>query len=122
MLEWIPLRRFALLIIVGPGMLSTAAPAAGQFRDGQLPAQGQFWLEFTPTLENWSEQFGLDSPDPALSDGDREPLAADFAGPLTRRHFPDGVFLASLNQDADALGFSPVAPEQFSLEDSTSAR
>ncbi len=113
--EWIPVRRFVLLVCAGVGVMSTVAPAAGQFRDGQLPERGQFWLEFTPALENWSEQFALDSPDPALSDGDREPLTADFNGPLTRRHFPDGVFLAGLNEDADALGFDLVAPEEFSL-------
>ena len=88
---------------------------AGQFADARLPRQGKLWLTVTPTLLNWSEQFALDS-GAGIADGEREPLAAHFDGPLSRRMFPPPLALIQdLNSDAAALGFDPVMEDDFSF-------
>lgn len=91
--------------------------AAGQEVDARIPAHGELWLEITPTLETWSEQFAEDSPDMTLADGEREPLHADFDGPILDRVFPDPVpeLLEGLNADASPLGFQPVDPAGFTV-------
>lgn len=104
----------ALLALVT--LLIGALPAAGQGRDGRIPAHGRLWLEVLPILENWSEQFALDSPDPNLVDGDREPLYRDYDGSIASRLFPGPApFVADLNQDAAALGFNPVSEGALSF-------
>ena len=88
---------------------------AGQFSDARLPRQGKLWLTVAPTLLNWSEQFALDS-NAGIADGEREPLAAHFDGPLARRMFPAPfALIQELNNDAEALGFEPVTEDDFSF-------
>ena len=88
---------------------------AGQFSDARLPRQGKLWLTVAPTLLNWSEQFALDSSAGVL-DGEREPLAAHFDGPLAGRMFPPPfALIQELNDDAEALGFEPVTEDDFSF-------
>ncbi|MFQ5747095.1 MAG: hypothetical protein ACE5HF_07745 [Gemmatimonadota bacterium] len=75
-------------------------------------------IEISPSFETWSEQFALGSPIPGVGDGDREPLFADFDGPLAGRLFPGvGALLADLNADAPALGFAPLTAADASLGD-----
>lgn len=103
----------ALLILIATAM----APVhlAGQFTDARLPRQGKLWLTVAPTLLNWSEQFALDS-SAGIADGEREPLAAHFDGPLARRMFPPPfALIQELNDDAEALGFDPVTEDDFSF-------
>lgn len=110
-----PTRR-ALPILLA--IVSTAvAPVhlAGQFSDARLPSQGKLWLTVQPTLLNWSEQFAFDS-SAGIADGEREPLAAHFDGPLARRMFPPPFdLIQELNDDAEALGFEPVTEDDFSF-------
>ena len=88
---------------------------AGQFSDARLPRQGKLWLTVQPTLLNWSEQFALDS-SAGIADGEREPLAAHFDGPLARRMFPPPFpLIQGLNDDAEALGFEPLTEDDFSF-------
>jgi hypothetical protein len=83
-------------------------------QDGRLPRGGEFWFELTPSLGFWSSQFALDSE--LAADGAKEPLTADFGGPLTDRLYPNALpFLADINSDADALGYDPLAPEDLSF-------
>ncbi|WP_420447912.1 hypothetical protein [Candidatus Palauibacter sp.] len=98
-------------------VVTALAPAhlAGQFTDARLPSQGKLWLTVTPTLLNWSEQFALDS-SAGIADGEREPLAAHFDGPLARRMYPPPfALIQDLNSDAAALGFDPVMEDDFSF-------
>lgn len=91
------------------------AHLAGQFADARLPRQGKLWLTVAPTLLNWTEQFALDS-SAGIADGEREPLAAHFDGPLARRMFPPPIALIQeLNNDAAALGFEPLTEDDFSF-------
>ena len=96
--------------------VSPPLAAAAQARDARLPAHGGLWLEIEPSLANWSEQFALDSSDPSIPDGAREPLYNHFDGPIASRLHPGPLpFIADLNRDAAALGFDPIASEDFSL-------
>ncbi len=99
-------------------LVSTAAAPihlAGQFSDARLPRQGKLWLTIQPTLLNWTEQFAFDS-SAGTADGEREPLAAHFDGPLARRMFPPPfALIQELNADAEALGFEPVTEDDFSF-------
>ncbi|MFQ5688679.1 MAG: hypothetical protein ACE5HQ_00205 [Gemmatimonadota bacterium] len=94
-------------------------PAAGfaQVQDARQPEPGELWFSVGPGFENWSDQFAKDSPR-ALSDGDSEPLASDFDGPIVSRLFP-GVdpLVADLNADANALGFDSLSAGGLSLGD-----
>ncbi|MYA33733.1 MAG: hypothetical protein F4164_01635 [Gemmatimonadales bacterium] len=112
----LPSTRRALPILLA--LVSTAmAPIhlAGQFSDARLPRQGKLWLTIAPTLLNWTEQFALDS-SAGIADGEREPLAAHFDGPLARRMFPPPfALIQALNDDAEALGFEPVTEDDFSF-------
>ncbi|MXW65521.1 MAG: hypothetical protein F4Z72_00750 [Gemmatimonadales bacterium] len=112
----LPSTRRALPILLA--LVSTAmAPIqlAGQFTDARLPRKGKLWLTVAPTLLNWSEQFALDS-NAGIADGQREPLAGHFDGPLARRMFPPPfALIQELNDDAEALGFEPVTEDDFSF-------
>lgn len=106
-----PLGLAALALLLG----SPSATRA-QLQDARQPASGTLWFELAPAIENWSDQFALDSPDDGLSDGDREPLFRDFDGPIASRLFPSPqAFLDALNADAPDLGFAPLSPAEFSL-------
>ncbi len=99
-------------------LIALSVPCEAQFRDARLPRSGQLWLQVAPTLLNWSEQFALDSSTDSIADGDREPLAGHFDGPLARRMFPaPDVLVDGLNADAVALGFDPVTLDDFSFGD-----
>ena len=112
----LPQIRRALPVLLA--LVATAmAPVhlAGQFSDARLPRKGKLWLTVQPTLLNWSEQFALDS-SAGIVDGEREPLAAHFDGPLARRMFPPPfALIQELNDDAEALGFDPVTEDDFSF-------
>ena len=82
------------------------------------PEQGRFWMQVAPELLNWTEQFALNSSVDSIADGDQEPIANHFGGPLTARMFPAPEALAeALNADADALGFDPVTLDDVSFGD-----
>jgi hypothetical protein len=99
----------ALLML--PGAAESQVPAV---QDARLPRGGEFWFELTPSLSFWSSQFALDSE--LGTDGAKEPLTSDFAGPLTDRLYPNALpFLASINADADALGYDPLTPDDLSF-------
>lgn len=83
-------------------------------RDARLPRQGEFWLELNPSLFYWSSQFALGSD--LVADGQKEPLATDFTGPLTDRLYPTALpFLTDINADAEALGYDPLTPDDLSF-------
>jgi hypothetical protein len=120
---WIRLfrRRSATSVLVAVAAFAAVPSTAlaqyeSVFQDGRIPNKGQFWLQFTPSLHSWHQQFALNSPDPKIPDGGKEPLIIDFQGPITGRHYP-GVepILADLNGDAGALGFDSIAPADFAL-------
>ena len=99
-------------------LTAAAAPCAAQFRDARLPESGRLWLEIAPELFNWTEQFALNSTVDSIADGDREPLAGHFDGSLAGRMFPvPQALVDALNEDAEALGFDPLALEDFSFGD-----
>lgn len=98
--------------LVAATLLLFALPAAarGQAldRDARIPASGELWLEVAPSNERWHEQFALDSE--LTDDGGREPLSADYDGPIAGRLFPGlDPLLADLNRDAVALGWDSLA-------------
>lgn len=112
---WLVVAAF-LLIPTGAAAQSQANGLAGQLQDARIPNAGQLWLEISPTFQNWSEQFALDSPDPEIADGQKEPIHNDFDGLIHDRLYPAfAPILADLNADAEALGFDPIATEDFSL-------
>lgn len=93
----------ALLLGALPGAVRGQAPD----RDARVPAHGELWLEVTPSSESWHEQFALDSD--VADDGAREPLSADYDGPIAGRLFPGlDPLLADLNRDAAALGWDSL--------------
>ncbi len=105
-------------VALAAALAAAPTPALAQFQDARLPAPGVLWLEFSPNLLNWTEQFAEDSPDPSVADGGRELLYRDFDGPLAARLFPGpDLFIQSLNEDAGALGYAPISAEEFSLGD-----
>lgn len=92
----------------------TMAPLGAQQRDARIPAPGNLWLEISPILENWTEQFAKNSPD--VADGSKEPLFAHFDGPIADRLTPGPLpFIEDLNRDADVLGFDPITETEFSM-------
>lgn len=117
MLLRIPSLRAPALWLASVALLfSSFAPATGQARDARLPAHGSLWLEVEPSFLNWSEQYALDSSNPNILDGQREPLYKHFDGPIADRLYPGPLpYIAELNEDADALGFDPIQPGDFSL-------
>ncbi len=103
----------ALVLAASASALPAQVPTV---QDGRLPRQGAFWFELTPSFFSWSDQFALDSD--LVADGSREPLAADFGGPITDRLYPGSApFLLDINSDADALGYDPLAPNDLSFGD-----
>ena len=116
MLPKIPRLRAPSLAVLA--LAAFAIPCEAQFRDARLPRQGRFWMQVAPELLNWTEQFALNSSVDSIADGDREPIANHFGGPLTARMFPAPEALAeALNADADALGFDPVTLDDVSFGD-----
>jgi len=112
--------RVAAAILAAAAGLCGALPgiATAQQRDGQIPDPGDLWLEFSPRLLNWTDQFALDSRDSTIADGGREPLFADFDGSIASRLYPGPqVFVDDVNEDAAALGFTPFAEESLSFGD-----
>lgn len=110
--------RVVLAFALASLLLASPDEASAQERgdDARIPAGGELWIEIFPTFEDWHEQFARSSPLPGLSDGDSEPLTADFDGPVVDRLFP-GVapLLADLNADAVALGFDSLTAADVSL-------
>lgn len=98
-------------------LLALPGAADGQIptvQDARLPRGGEFWFELTPSLGFWSSQFALDSE--LAADGAKEPLTADFDGPLIDRLYPNALpFLTDINSDADVLGYDPLAPDDLSF-------
>lgn len=89
------------------------ATAQAYDRDARIPAHGALWVEFAPSWEIWTEQFtgGDDG-----SDGSRQPLHAEYDGPITDRLFPGmDPLLADLNRDALALGYDSLSATDVSL-------
>lgn len=98
-----PTLAVALLLGAAPGAARAQAPD----RDARVPAHGELWIEVAPSNETWHEQFALDAE--AVDDGAREPLHADYDGPIAGRLFPGlDPLLADLNRDAAALGWDSL--------------
>lgn len=99
-----PVVACALLVAALPGT------ARGQAldSDARVPARGELWVEISPSNENWHERFGFDSG--TMDEGAREPLRADYEGPIASRLFP-GIdpLLVDLNRDASALGWDSLS-------------
>lgn len=99
---------------MGPAALALilATPSAvysqAYDRDARVPRHGSLWIEFAPSWEIWSDQFG--------DGGSREPLHSAYDGPIVNRLFP-GIdpLLADLNRDAMALGYDSLAAADVSL-------
>ncbi|MFQ5677864.1 MAG: hypothetical protein ACE5HP_00205 [Gemmatimonadota bacterium] len=98
-----------------PGTL--VAQGAARIDDGRLPRRGRLWLEVHPSFENWRDQFARNSPDPTVSDGEREPLFRDLDGPILGRIFPSiqEELVQELNADGPALGFDPLSVDDVSV-------
>ena len=110
-----PTRRALPILVALVSTVVAPIHLAAQFSDARLPRQGKLWLTVQPTLLNWTEQFAFDS-SAGIADGEREPLAAHFDGPLARRMFPPPfALIQELNDDAEALGFEPVTEDDFSF-------
>lgn len=94
-------------------VLASPSPASAQAydRDARVPRHGSLWIEFAPSWEIWSEQFGEGG------DGNsRQPLHIDYDGPIAGRLFPGlDPLLADLNRDALALGYDSLAAADVSL-------
>ncbi|MFV1987744.1 MAG: hypothetical protein ACC682_10710 [Gemmatimonadota bacterium] len=104
----------ATTVCVLAGLASTAGPLAAQQRDARIPDPGDLWLEISPVLYNWTDQFSKNSE--SVADGKREPLFAHFDGPIAERLFPGPLpLIEDLNRDADALGFDPITEGEFSM-------
>ena len=114
-----PLRRLARTargLSAGLIVLLDPVGAVCQFQDADLPDAGVLRIELGGRFNNWSDRFALDSPDPTIADGDREPLHFDFDGGIANRLFPGPTpFIDDLNSLSSALGFTPVTEEEFSL-------
>lgn len=115
-------RRFVAVVAVatlsaGPGPAAGPAPALGQAPtavDAELPGPGVLWLEVVPDLRAWSDQFASGSD--SLADGSREPLHADYGGPVAQRLYPGpGLLADAVNRGADSLGFAPMSPGEVAL-------
>lgn len=100
----------AALLVIAP------ATAEGQVRDrdARIPRAGSLWIEVAPEFYNWNEQFAKNSP--AVNDGSREPLFADYDGSVAARLFPGlDPMLDVVNRDSDALGFTPLTGSELEL-------
>ncbi len=96
------------------GLSPATASGQARDRDARLPRHGRLWIEFAPTFANWSDQYALGSA--VAADGEREPLAADYGGPITSRIFPGlDPLLSILNTDAEALGFDSLTAAEVSM-------
>lgn len=100
-----------------PGVGAGPSPALGQAPatvGAELPRPGTVWLETAPVFQSWSEQFASGSD--SLSDGSREPLDADYRGPVAERLHPGPALVAeAVNRGADSLGFGPMDAGELSL-------
>jgi len=106
--RWLAPLVLSVLILASPGG-AVAQDAAPRSEDADLPEGGQVRLGVFPVLQSWFEEF------PA-GGGGAVPLSEDLAGPLADQVFPGpGAVAASVNRDADALGFAPLSPEEASL-------
>lgn len=95
------------------GLLPHPGPATAQellprAQDAAVPGPGEVWFRGAPFFQAWHEEFG--------TDGGRVPLADALDGPLLERIHPGpAAVLAPLNRDAEALGFSPLSPEEAAV-------
>lgn len=103
-----------LLLPAAPGNASRLHAQVPPLSDARLPSKGEVWFEIAPWVEAWHQQFAAGSEE--LADGSKEPLFADFDGPLLDRLYPGpGPLLDRLNAGSDSLGFTPVSEEDLSL-------
>jgi hypothetical protein len=78
------------------------------------PPPDELRFDLSPRFESWSQQFRAAGD--SVPEGDREPLHADYDGPLARRLYPGPeLVVASINRGADSLGFAPMEPDELSL-------
>ncbi len=111
--RWIP-----LACVLAASLLLVPSAARGQVRDrdARIPQAGSLWIEIAPQFYNWNEQFAENSP--AVDDGSREPLYADYDGSVAARLFPGlDPMLEVVNRDADALGFTPLTGSDLAMGD-----
>lgn len=104
----LPVVGFAVLAALVHSPPLSGQQLAPRLEDGEQPAVGVVWFEAAPVFQNWHREFG-----PA---GAEIPLAADLDGPLLEQVYPGpAAVLSGLNQDADALGFSPVSVDESTV-------
>ncbi len=111
-------RLVGLAVALASCLLVLPGPAQGQVRDrdARIPRAGSLWIELAPEFYSWNEQFAENSLETA--DGSREPLFADYDGSVAARLFPGlDPMLAVVNQDANALGFTPLTGNELNLGD-----
>lgn len=104
----------AAAVVLAALVLPGEVVAQARDRDARIPQAGSLWIEFAPEFYSWNEQFAENSD--VAEDGQREPIYAHYDGSMTTRLFPGlDPMLAVVNQDAAALGFTPVTPQQLNL-------
>ncbi len=111
-------RRIPPACVLAATLLLVPSAARGQVRDrdARIPQAGSLWIEIAPQFYNWNEQFAENSP--AVADGSREPLYADYDGSVAARLFPGlDPMLEVVNRDADALGFTPLTGSELAMGD-----
>lgn len=101
--------------VAAAAALAVAAPASAQqlvprAEDAAQPTPGQVWLGVAPVFQSWHREFG--------ADGGEVPMAGDLEGPLLDQVSPGpGVVVDDLNEDAGALGFTPLGDDQAAVGD-----
>lgn len=116
-----PRARSSARLLAAPAVALLAAlaaplPAAPQqiapvAEDADLPPSGEIRLRAGPYLQAWHQEFG-----PGPGGGEAVPLARDWSGPVLERVYPGPeLLLEGVNDDAGALGFEPLSPDDASL-------
>lgn len=101
-----PGRWMALGLLI-PLCSPVTAGAQVRDRDARIPRSGEVWIEVAPQFASWNRQYAEGSAE--ASDGQREPLFADYDGNVADRLFPGlDPLLDIVNRDADDLGFEPL--------------
>jgi len=105
--------RLAAALVLVTLALPAAAMGQGRDRDARIPQAGSLWIEASPEFYSWNEQFG----DGDSSGGSsRQPLFTDYDGSVAARLFPGlDPMLQVVNQDAGALGFTPLSGSDLNL-------
>lgn len=101
----------ALLLALAAPLPAAPQQVAPLAEDADLPASGEIRFRAGPYLQAWHEEFG-----PGPGGGEAVPLARDWSGPVLELVSPGPeLLLEGVNDDAGALGFEPLGPDDASL-------